>query len=808
MSIKSLITKTKEKAVRTVSQLSQAENASVETEKIITPGMPELLRKGAAEGAVLVKNHNNLLPLAEGTNVALFGRTCWDYFFVGYGSGGDVNKPYAVNIAQGIHNCAKLELNTALEDIYTKWRKDNPIFHGYWAHWPLRYEEMPLNDIIVGNAANESDVAVVTIGRSSGEDRDCRLEEGSYYLHPEEYAMLDSVTAHFDKVVVLLNVGNIIDMSWVTRYGDKIGAVMYVWQGGMESGNAVADLLCGNVSPCGKMTDTVVTAYDDYPCTDDFGNKKENYYTEDIYVGYRYFETFGQNKVMYPFGWGMSYSAFDIQAVDTKTAKNGFDITAKVTNTGSHPAKEVVQVYVSKPESLLGCPARELVAFAKTKELAPGESQELTVNIDLYQLASFDDCGLTNNAGAYVLVQGEYIFYVGSDVRAQQIALTFYQEATEIYCRHKQICAPKVDFKIIHADYEDGKAVANMKWVAKEKYDLATRIINNIPDDIAMTGDMGIKLIDVKNGKSTMDQFVAQLSLEELEAITRGDYTMDSKYGPKGNAGAFAGILPSLQEKGIPAVITTDGPSGIRLQSSCSLLPIGTLLACSFNTHLVEEIYSHLSGEMVDRGTDVLLAPGMNIHRDPLCGRNFEYFSEDPYLTGKMAAAVVKGVQSHGVSACPKHFACNNQELCRNTNNAIVSERALREIYLKGFEICIKEAKPHTIMTSYNKTNEVYSHYNYDFCTTVLRGEWEYEGMVMTDWWMKPSKSPEFPVMKDQAYRVRSQVDLLMPGGERTGKRKPDGTLLASYGKQYGITLGEMQRCAKNVLKCAMDLKL
>ena len=283
---------------------------------------------------------------------------------------------------------------------------------------------------------------------------------------------------------------------------------------------------------------------------------------------------------------------------------------------------------------------------------------------------------------------------------------------------------------------------------------------------------------------------------------------MDSPLGAKGNAGAFGGVLQSLRDKGVKPVITTDGPSGIRLRASCSLIPIGTLLACTYNTELVEELYTAISNEMKDRGSDVLLAPGLNIHRNPLCGRNFEYYSEDPFVSGKMAAAAVKGVQSTGLSACPKHFACNIQEHRRTMTDARVSERALRQIYLKGFEICVKEAEPKNIMTSYNKVNGVYSHYNYDLCTTILRGEWDYKGNVMTDWWMKSQKSPEFENVSDQAYRVRAQVDVLMPGGDRITNGKPDGTLLKSYGKPLGITLGEMQRSAMNVLRLVMDIKM
>ncbi len=779
--------------------LSQKENNGTKDKIQITPGIPEITRQGAAEGIVMLEN-NGALPLKEKSCISLFGRTSWDYFYVGYGSGGDVNEPYSVNIADGIRNCQSLALNEDLAKVYEEWISKNPAPQGYWAHWPLRYPEMPLEESIVEKAKENSSAAVITIGRSSGEDRDSKLENGSYYLHDEEIEMLDLVTKHFDKVIVLLNVGAVIDMSWVKHYKKKIGAVLYVWQGGMESGNAVADILSGTVSPSGKLVDTIAKDYFEYPSSASFGNKKYNEYNEDIYVGYRFFETFAPQKVLYPFGFGLSYSDFDITCKNFKASQNGFTAKIIVKNIGKAEAKEVAQLYLKKPCGKLGNPSRILAAFAKTKTLAPNEEQKLTLSVDMYQLASYDDCGSTNNAGCYVIEGGTYEFYLGSDVRSADKIHTYLQEKTEVFSKHKQVCAPVEDFEVYRAEEKDGEVIFSTKKAAKRKYDLATRMINHLPEAVAQTGDKGLKLEQVKNGEITMDEFVAQLSLDELEAITRGDYKMDSSYGPKGNAGAYGGILDSLQQKGIKPVITTDGPSGIRLSACCSLLPIGTLLACSFNTALVEDMYTLISGEMKERGTDVLLAPGMNIHRNVLCGRNFEYFSEDPYLTGKMAAACVRGIQSKGGSACPKHFACNNQELCRNKNDSRVSERALREIYLKGFEICIAESEPKNIMTSYNKINSVWSHYNYDLCTTVLRNEWGYKGNVMTDWWMMPSKSPEFPMIKDQAYRVRAGVDLLMPGGERTGKRKPDGTLLASYGKPFGITLGEMQDCAKHIL--------
>ena len=793
--------------INNVSGVSQDVIDRANEPKVITPGMPELVRKAAAEGAVLLKNYG-VLPFASGTKLSLFSRVSESWFYVGYGSGGDVNRPYEVSLADGIRTCEYLEINEELADLYKQWGKENPINHGVWGRWPYYYPDMPLTDAIVSRAANVSDAAVVTIGRSAGEDRDNALTKGSYYLTDDEMRMLYLTTKFFDKVVVLLNVGGIIDMSWVERFGARIGAIMYVWQGGMESGNAVADLLCGNVCPSGKLTDSIGKEYDDYITSANFGGKDYDYFAEDIYVGYRYFETFAKDKVLYPFGYGLSYSSFEYSNAQGQSVDGGFEISVKVKNTGNYNAKESVQLYLEKPCGKLGNPSRELVGFAKTKELAPKKSEVLEIFVPDYLLASYDDCGDTGNKFAYVIEAGEYKFHLGSNIRDTEQVFTFYQNETELFVQHRQACAPQVSFETICARETASGRTDKIKNSYSIKYDLGARIINNFPEDIEQTGDKGIKLDDVKSGKNTLEEFVAQLSLDELEAITRGDYKMDSPLGAKGNAGAFGGVLQSLRDKGVKPVITTDGPSGIRLRASCSLIPIGTLLACTYNTELVEELYTAISNEMKDRGSDVLLAPGLNIHRNPLCGRNFEYYSEDPFVSGKMAAAAVKGVQSTGLSACPKHFACNIQEHRRTMTDARVSERALRQIYLKGFEICVKEAEPKNIMTSYNKVNGVYSHYNYDLCTTILRGEWGYKGNVMTDWWMKSQKSPEFENVSDQAYRVRAQVDVLMPGGDRITNGKPDGTLLKSYGKPLGITLGEMQRSAMNVLRLVMDIKM
>ncbi len=804
--IKSKIIEVGSKVVGKFNSLSQAEQSRNTAEKVITVGMPQKLRYAASQGAVLLKNEK-MLPLKKGTKVSLFGRVQNDWFYTGYGSGGDVNKPYAINLIEGMRDCESLALNESLAGIYEAWCEVNPVDHGVWGQWPRYYPEMPITNEMVKRAEKSSDCAVVVIGRSSGEDRENALEKGSYYITDEEKEMLSKVTEYFDKVAVLLNIGSVIDMSWLENYGDKISAVMIVWQGGMESGNAVADLLCGESTPSGRLTTTIAKSYDKYPCAMDFGHKDFNEYTEDIYVGYRYFETFCPEDAVYPFGYGLSYTRFKttVKSVDEKD--DGFEVVCTVKNINkTRSGKQVVQLYAEKPCGVLGNPVRELAAFKKTKELMGGESEELTLFVPKQAFASYDDSGKTGFENAYVIEKGTYGLALGENSRDTKTIYKYEQKQTQVYLQLKQVSAPVTSFSKMAAVVTDkGYEIAKEK-VATRKYDLKNIITENLPADIPMTGDKGIKLIDVKNGKNTMEEFVSQLNETELEAITRGDYTMNSSLGVLGNAGCFAGVLPSLREKGVPAVTTTDGPSGIRLSACCSLIPIGTLFASSFDEDLVRDVYSAIGEEMKQKGTDVLLGPGMNIHRSPLCGRNFEYYSEDPLVTGKIAAAAVKGLQSTGVSACPKHFACNNQEFNRNGNDSRLSERALREIYLKGFEICVKEAKPKNIMTSYNLINGVWGHYNYELCTRVLREEWGYEGNVMTDWWMRSSKSQEFPKMKDQAYRVRAQVDVLMPGGPRVAMlKRPDGTLLKTLGKKDGITLGEIQRTAMNVLRMAMN---
>lgn len=785
--------------------VSQLE-VQAEGERDIFGNMPALARKAAAEGIVLLKN-NNALPYKLDTKISVFGRCQLDYFYVGYGSGGDVNAPYFVNVIDGIKNAGG-HVNEWLLEYYKDFTKNNPAPHGFWGHWPMNFEEPSLDDKMIERASEESDVALVVIGRAAGEDRENTLTKGSYYLTDEERTLLDNVCNHFSNVTVLLDCGNIIDMQWALDYEERLRGIIYAWQGGMESGNAIADVLFGRVNPSGRLTDTVAVRYEDYPSAMHFGNKLFNTYVEDIFVGYRYFETFSKEKALFPFGYGLSYTNFDIEVLDFKSDNDKIKVEVRVTNIGDVAGKEVVELYASAPKGKLSKPVMSLVAFDKTINLEPKKSQKITLEVPVYLLASFDDTGATGHKYSYILEKGEYKFFIGENVRDVDEAGSFELKEDRVLEELEAVCAPKEYMDRIVAFKVNGSFIPKKVALKPEKPYLRNRILDNLPKEIGHVVH-NYNFSQVKSREISVEKFVSSLTNQELEALTRGEGGMDSSYGVAGNAGAFGGIIPELNKKGVPAVITTDGPAGIRIRKYTSLLPCGTALASTFNTRLVEELCSEMGKELKNAGSNVLLAPGMNIHRNPLCGRNFEYFSEDPLLTGKMAAAFVRGIQSSGGSACPKHFACNNQESSRTINNSIVSQRALREIYLKGFEICVKEAKPLNIMTSYNKINGIWSHYNYDLATTVLRKEWGFDGCVMTDWWMKHSQSHEFPNLRDNAYRVRSQVDVYMPGSfKRTEKKyKPDNSLLETIGLKNGITRGELERSAINVLNMILKLE-
>ena len=776
--------------------LMQDENTA-EGAEYITPGMPELLREMAGEGIILLKNEGNILPLNPQEPVSVFGRCQNDWFYVGYGSGGDVHPPYRINLMEGLEQ-AGVNYDRELAEVYRTWceKPDNHPDHGWWGHWPYFYEEMPLAERTVQQAAKKAEVALVIIGRAAGEDRENTLTEGSYYLTDAEKRMLKLVSQYYKKTVLLLNTGNIMDLSFLAKY--RIAAALQVWQLGQESGHAVADVLTGRVNPSGKLPDTVAKTYTDYPSSKNFGNREFNNYEEDIFLGYRYFSTFCPEKVLYPFGFGLSYTTFEIETVEFLRLEGRISMTLRVTNTGSRAGKEVVQVYCQPPAGKLPKASRNLVAYQKTRLLAPGESQFLDLTVSDYSCASFDDCGITGPKDAFVLEPGTYTLYAGNCSTTNRISGEFQISRLQVVAQCQDACNPEHAFHTLRIK---GTAPVNPGG-----RDLRQRILDNLPEEITPTGDRGILLVDVKAGKNKLSEFIAQLTDKELADLTRGQGFMGSPLGISGNAGAFGGITEQLRSRGIPPLITADGPAGLRIRRHTALLPCGTAIASSWNDVLAEQLFRKEGEEGVHFGVDVILSPGMNIHRNPLCGRNFEYYSEDPLLCGKIAAAAVRGIQSGGASACPKHFACNNQEVNRNYNDSRVSQRALREIYLKCFEICVKESAPQNLMTSYNKINGIWSHYNYDLVTTILRGEWGYEGNVITDWWMRSSRSPEFPSIRNNAYRVRAQVDVLMPGGETQAVRKYvfDKDILSTLGHPGGITRAELQRSAGNVLRFAL----
>lgn len=778
--------------------LEQDLNRTEGSGRLAVPEIAAQARAMAADGIVLLKNEDKTLPITGQTRVAVFGRSAVNYFTVGYGSGGDVVSPYRRNLMEGLLEHG-VKVDGILASQYETWcsRPRNVPDEGYWAHWPMSNPEMPLKAEDVAAAALRCDMALVVIGRAAGESRENVLKPGSYYLTDREKAMLDVVATYFHRVCLVMDCGNVIDMSWTRDYENKLTAIVYAWQGGMESGTALADMLTGAVNPSGKLTDTIAVKYEDYPSSQSFGAMAFNAYTEDIYVGYRYFETFAPDRVLYPFGFGLSYTRFRLSS---QAAVSGNQVTVNTTveNVGDEAGREVVQVYVDLPCGTLGNPKRVLAGFKKTGLLQPGQQQVVDVSFDLASLASFDDTGCTGHKDAFVLEAGNYCVQAGTSIRDVKAVVCIVKQGLEVVRQLHECNAVRPEHGFCRMVNRGG--ALDMEMVPTANRNLKQDILAHLPQELT-PGQTEFTFEDVKARRCTPEEFVAQLSDQELDDITHGFGLMNDPSGPAGNAGSLGGVTEALKKRGIPTVITTDGPSGIRIRRTCSLLPCGTCLASTFDPEGVEALYRLLGREMVLQGTQVLLGPGMNIHRNPLCGRNFEYYSEDPLLTGKIAAAMVRGIQSQGVSACPKHFACNNQETNRNKCDSRLSQRAQREIYLKGFEIAVKESDPWCLMTSYNLVNGVWSHYHYELVTDILHDEWGYRGLTITDWWMQPGAAPEFPAITNDACRIRAQVDVLMPGEIQ------ERTLVASLADPNGVTRAEAQRCAVNVIKFILKVK-
>ncbi len=788
-------------------------------------GFADFSRKVAADGIVLLKNENNFFPINK-ERVSVFGRCQIDTYRSGTGSGGAVNIAYHVDLIDGLRANENIELNENLADVYSNWVKNNPFDNGNggWASEPWFQEEMPVTNELVENAAKYSNKAIMVIGRTAGEDKDNADVEGGYRLTKTEIDVLEKLTDNFKQVAVLLNVANVIDMNFINspKFNNQITAVMYVWQGGIEGGNAMADVISGDITPSGKLADTIAYKIDDYPTTKNFGGKDKAVYQEDIYLGYRYFETFAPQKVMYPFGYGLSYTTFDIKQEAVKMSravmpKAVINFAFKVTNTGDTFGKETVQLYVEAPQGKLGKPAKQLIGFAKTDKLLSNESEIVNITVPVSQLASYDDSGSTGNKSCFVLESGEYKFWVGTNVRdVKQVSVNGQPvlkiDELVVIKKVEEACAPTENFTRMKPGKQliDGTYELTYENVPTRTVDMEKRIISRLPKTLEITGDKNIKLQDVKNNKATMEQFIAQFNIKELAAIVRGEGMCSIKVTP-GTASAFGGLSKELLNYGIPAIATADGPSGIRMENGAKAtqVPIGTTLACTWNVKYINQLYNYCGQELLRNEIDVLLGPGMNIHRHPLNGRNFEYYSEDPFLTGKIAAAVTLGLKDGGAFGTLKHFAANDQETDRNNADSIMSERAAREVHLRPFEIAVKEGQAKSIMTAYNPINGYWAASNYDMNTTILRNEWKFDGMVMTDWWAKMN-DPIKGGKSDKSFAsfmIRAQNDIYKVVTNDGALSNLDNDNIETALTDGSLTLGELQRCAMNICNFAINTK-
>ena len=746
----------------------------------------------AEEGMVLLKNEGEVLPLSVGTKLAVFGKGQIDYVRGGGGSG-EVTTSYTRNIYEGL-KIKEAEGKVQVFDALSAFYEEN-VRQQYAAGAEIgKTVEPEIPQELLAAARRFADTAAVVINRFSGEgwDRKGIPGDGDFYLSPQEQAMVEAVKAAFPRVIAVLDVGGMVDSSWFKDV-PAIQSVLLAWQAGIEGGLAIAELLCGDANPSGKLVDTFAGSFDDYPSSAHF-NDSEDYveYTEDIYVGYRYFETIpgAARKVNYPFGFGLSYTQFAIDQIRGEEKDGMIRLSACVTNVGERAGKEVVQVYAQAPQGKLGKPARTLVSFVKTRLLAPGETQTVFLSFAVDSLASYDDLGKVAKS-AYVCEAGGYHFHLGNSVRdtvevpfvhtepADRVVQQLTQRVAPVALPERMLADGSYEALPVTPGGEKDRNPAFVEGLQPHK--------GNWRDELACSTGKGegaetpgrkFLLMDVVNGACTMDEFLAQLTNGQLIDLLCGQPNT-------GVANTFG--MGNLPEYGVPNLMTADGPAGVRIQPQMGVCttawPCATLLACTWNTQIVEQVGAAGALEMKENNLGVWLTPAMNIHRSPLCGRNFEYYSEDPLIAGKMAAAMVRGIQSRHIGASVKHFCCNNKETNRKESDSRVSERALREIYLKGFEIAVKEAQPWTLMTCYNLVNGQYASERKDLLAGILREEWGFEGMVTTDWWNKAYQYKE----------IKAGNDLKMGAGE------PDAVLEAL--REGKVIREEIAACAKRVLE-------
>lgn len=746
--------------------------------------------RGAQEGIVLLENKNNVLPLSKESNIAFFGRMQKHYIPLGTGSGGRVVAIEHTNIFDSLTSLgAKLDKET--EAFYDKFVSENPYDEsGGWIH-PASQVEPLLDEEFVASVAKNNETALWVVTRTAGEDMDLKYVKGGFLLTDTEVANLKLLRKYFKKLVVLVNAVSVIDLGEISDIAPD--GLLMLWTGGMMGGLAAAKVLMGEVNPSGKLPDTIARHREDYPAFKNFDADSQLLYQEDIYVGYRYFNTFAPEKILYPFGYGLSYTQFGIFFIDIHRNEGKTLVRAVVSNLGAVAGREVVQCYVSQPCGKLGKARKVLAAFQKTPILAPGESCTVSLEFSDYDIASYDDSGITGNKYAWVLEQGEYVVTISDNSMSDVQSCSFNVNEDIVVRQMRSALAPVTPFE----------RMVNKNGVAVyEPAPLRIPADEPIPAELPQIAKDGMTLEDVVNGKITMEEFVSRFSDEDLVCIVRAEGMSSPKVTP-GTAAAFVGVTPSLQALGLPALCCTDGPSGIRMESvlQCVSYPAATCQAATWDPELLVEMYNICGNELASYHVDILLGPGTNIHRDPLCGRNFEYFSEDPYLSGKMAAAICNGLDKAGVSGAVKHFLANNQERDRHGVDAVLSERAVREIYAKPFEICVTESGVRSVMTSYNPVNGLWAASNYDLTVRLLREDFGFKGFVMTDWWARVSAEDGSASTTNLKGMVHAQNDIYMVSPDALTR---EDNLWESL-ENGSLTRGELQRCAINLLNFTID---
>ena len=817
----------------------------------------ELSMNLATQGMVLLENNNNVLPMASSGNVALFGGGAVKTVKGGTGSG-DVNQRSVTSVWDGFKNAG---YNVTSES----WLNEFEAYYdeetggssgGLWGS--PKVEDTLISDAQIEEAKQDgTTTAVYVIARNSGEFADRLDAEGDYQLWGNEEENLKKVAANFDNVIVVLNVGGIIDTKFFHEI-EGLDSLLLMSQAGMRGGDAVVKVLNGEVTPSGKLTDTWAVNYEDYSSSEGFGANDENVtqedYTDDIYVGYRYFDTFNVTPA-YEFGYGLSYTDFNIDVKDVTVDEENVTVDVRVTNVGEkYAGKEVVEVYFSAPDGALEKPYQELATYGKTDTLAPGESQELTLSYATTEMSSYSE-----DLAAYVMENGDYVVRVGNSSRNTSVEAvinldsnkvteqlsnqmvqdeeidtlsnegatpyTYEGEAEEIAKAERfELDANAIETVNNASEYDDESVISYVyegsdytvvDQEANPRYTKAPSGNNTTPSQLIEPYEETIQyvektkenptLLDVYQGTVTMEELLASLSVEEMSYIVEGlgwGGGSEPVVGAQANSvkGAAGETTSRYYEtRAIPNTVLADGPAGIRITQSytengttyyqyCTAFPIGTLIAQSWDKDVAKQFGEAIGEEMLEMGVTMWLAPGMNIHRNPLCGRNFEYYSEDPLVAGVTAASTTLGVQSNeGIGVTIKHYAGNNQENNRNAVNNTITERALREIYLKGFEIAVKTANPMAIMTSYNLNNSMPAADDYDLCTDIPRGEWGFNGLVMTDW----GGGQSTPVNS-----MHAGNDLIMPGGSSKSIAEATGVTLP---------LGDLQKATRNVLNVIMD---